>query len=346
MSRGSRSIQSLAAYSDVSDCPTASQMFWAGVDTAPVLKGTDADPRFLQSRLAIKRGVMFEALLGRDNYSALVSAVSGAIPLKDDLTVHGPDDGSDASRWETARSRIDRALVDGSDALLHSVRMESAYTGGYLEADLVVVSSGTIHVGEVKSWPMVDGTPADPAACGRALDQAATYVMNLSRTWPGKVSRKVVLVNPLNVGFDPVATPFDVRLRCRKMERSLGTFQEMKDMSSTEVPGIAPLIERLRSEDNAWARKEIVAEILDLEAVNFSPSACSRSCGLFVMCHERAYERRDICVLGDQVSRDLPGVTTLDRVGELASGDTPQPSERLAAERLRSMGRLLEEVLA
>lgn len=321
----SRSTRSLASWSNVSACSTADALISRGIDTSSLLVGTDYDPRFLKSRLAMQRGVAFEAYLKRDDHSRLLDVLGEHIDVPRDMQiVHQSSEVSVEGRWDSTV----KALELGKDMLIMSASIYCPATGGYLEADYLLILDGTVSIIEVKSWPMVDQKPSDPTACGKALDQAAIYAVSLSEAVQANVSRTAYLINPRNVGFDPVATSFDLSLRVRKTRRMFRVLSA-DDQRSNLPPTLVELVANLNTDADPDDRLRSMERILDEEAVHFDPATCSVSCGLVRLCHERAYQRGDVSLIGSTVRRDLPGISTFDDVDDLISGDGPDVADNV-----------------
>src|SRR5262249_16306675 len=116
-------------------------------------------------------------------------------------------------RAHTARGLLDGMLREDPMApnLIDGAVLTTSLAGvrAYFEADaLAARARGPIHIGEVKSFPVVDDR-GDPEKLGQALDQAAMYihlVENLAAELgrdPGLISADAMLITPRNVGLRP-----------------------------------------------------------------------------------------------------------------------------------------------
>lgn len=82
--------------------------------------------------------------------------------------------------------------------------------------------------------------------------------------------------------------------------------------------------------------------MIELVGNDYQPG-CLATCGFSKLCRARAARRGELVRIGAQFGRTLPGVDTIERVGELATGAKPKVDERPAAERLRQARRLVDE---
>ena len=188
----------------------------------------------------------------------------------------------------------------------------------YFEADSVAAfDGGRIHVGEIKSFPKVDGR-VDPDKLGAACDQAAWYVLLVRRALeaeggdPAIVSDEVFIITPQGVGLTPTLTPIAV---ARKVERAERLLREAPDPAALtrEVPAGVSFPS---AEDDSGTRIAKLERLLDTVGTSYRPE-CLADCGLARLCRERAFEARAVEMTSAQVIRFLPGVRDLRRAAEL-----------------------------
>ena len=354
-------VRRLAAFANVHTCPTAAVAFAAGVDTNRALAGTDLEMPFGQSPFAIGRGVAFEALLRQHGHAELRRVLSEGFGVDFSLAAvdnlrqgYQPNRTGLIMRASVTRNRMTEILAMPPEPIVLDGAVLRADIGGipaFFEADEMAIGvNGEIVVGENKSWPIVDGRPTDEDALGSALDQAATYVLLGRRTLDeagvdsGRMSSEIVIVTPRNTGLSPVLHRQNVDGRVRRIERLLGAVPNVTDIASSVPSSVT--FDRIADGSLARdARIEAFAETTDELGRIYEPASCLTSCGFAWACRACIFARSDPALLGGAVSRALPGVVTLERVGELGRGAPPSVAERSAAAPIARAGRLYDEAV-
>jgi hypothetical protein len=229
-------------------------------------------------------------------------------------------------------------LVDGAVLIVQL----GGHTG-YLETDALALRfNGPIRVGEIKSFPVVDGR-ADPAKVGAAADQSAVYVLALEDLVaqlggePDKiVSSEILLITPLNTGMQPVLHVVDVSRRVAHHRRQLSGAPDLEKLIARIPEGLA--FPGGKHPDPVAALSAIAVHT----GTSYGPS-CLSFCGAARWCRARAREAGDPACLGEGAARLLPGIATLDRAVEISNGAMPDSNENVAVESLRRATRLIEK---
>lgn len=212
----------------------------------------------------------------------------------------------------------------------------------------VTVGWKPIHVGEIKSFPTVDGR-ADPEKVGAAISQVAIYILLLRDlvayvgAKPEIVSAEALLITPLNTGLRPTMTIKAVGREVDRAQRILTQVPgaaEIADAVPDDVPRFEQIADRAAPEG---VRIEDANRLADVVGTTYRP-ACLSACGLSRLCRDRAHVAGEPARVGGALTRLLPGICSLDRVRELADGKLASPEEQPVAEQLLRAARLRERL--
>lgn len=352
------SVRALAAYAQHTDCPLATLGFAAGVDFDRLLADTSLATPFGQSPFAIGRGRMFEERLRADGHAIALGLLRDPLGLPADAKAVNLRDGIPAgpgrmpARSVATATHLRAALAADPSAphLLDGAVLPGEVGGraAFFEADLLAAPpAAPLRVGEVKSFPKVDGQ-VDPDQFGPALDQAAVYVLLARRAVdriggkPDAVSDRVFLVTPQNVGLTPALSEVAVNARVRRVERVLEAVPAVADVAAATPPDItfAPVADRQADERT---RLDALHSVADRVGTSYSPG-CLGSCGNARFCRGRAVSVESPCAIGPAVERLFPRIVTLGRAAALSRGAVPTTDEAPAAELLARAGRLIDAV--
>jgi len=355
------SVRALADFSGHADCNLASLMFAAGVDPDRLLARTDYAAPFGQSPFAFSRGLAFERSLAEGGYGPILELLRERMGFGiRDARVANLRDGYPptapgmALRANDTRGRFAEMLRGRPEAPnLIDGAVFAAMVGGvraHFEADAVAARArGPIHVGEIKSFPLVDER-ADPEKLGAALDQAAMYIL-LSKQLvadlggdPDLVSTDAMLITPRNVGLRATLSVKNVERRVARAERLLARVPTIADMAALAPAGasLAAIADRTTEEAR---RLDALDGLADRVGTTYVPG-CLSTCGLARFCRKRAFAAGLPQLAGGQAARLLPGVRSLDRAVELAEGAPPGPTEVPVAAQLARAARLYDRQVA
>lgn len=354
-------VRRLAAFASVHTCPTAAVAFAARIDTGRVLAGTSLEMPYGQSPFAIGRGVAFEALLRKHGHAELRRVLSDGLGVDFSLAAienlregYQPNRDGLVLRASVTRGRMAEIISAADDPVVLDGAVLRADIGGipaFFEADEMAIGvNGEIIVGENKSWPVVDGRPADEDALGAALDQAATYILLGRRTLdragidPERVSSKAVLVTPRNTGLAPVLHRQDVGSRIRRVERLLSAVPDVNDIAGS-VPSSVTFDRIADASLPEEARLDAFAEVTDELGRVYEPAACLTSCGFAWACRKCVFAAGSPAVAGGRIAHALPGVVSLGRAAELGRGAPPSGVELPAAAPIARAARLFDEAM-
>ena len=221
----------------------------------------------------------------------------------------------------------------------------------FFEADAVAATfTDDIHVGEIKSFPTVDGQ-ADPDKLGAALAQAAIYILLLKQLVadcggdPSRVSPDALLITTRNTGMQAFMTVKPTGREIDRAARILDSVPPVDEMVAA-VPARTPTFGTVAKSDKRGEDERVENAIKIVETVGcFYQPTCLSSCGFSKLCRERAERSGDLLRIGTQFTRLVPGVSTIDRVGALAAGSKPEPGERSAAAKLVQAQALLTDLV-
>ena len=96
--------------------------------------------------------------------------------------------------------------------------------------------------------------------------------------------------------------------------------------------------------DEPLVRLDALEKMMDKVGTNYQPN-CLADCGMSKLCRGRAYEAGLASLCGSSVVRLLPGIRTLPRAAELATGATPAATEVHAATALVRANSVYQRVL-
>lgn len=357
--RRSSNVRELARFAANSTCSLASVGFAARVDYDQLLRGTRFEAPYGQSPFAFRRGMRFEDMLRSDGHAPILSLLGDKLGydvrgasvanLRKGFSRGTP--GMEARAAKTAE--YVKALISGEKGapnLLDGAVLGRTIGGvkAFFEADAVAASFGRpIHVGEIKSFPTVDGQ-ADPEKIGAAVAQVSIYILLLRELVqslggsPEIVSAEALLITAKNTGLQPTMHVKHVGREIDRARRILDHVPRVADIAASlaeTTPGFEPV-----ASGEEGARLDKLAVIADKVGVDYRPE-CLSSCGLSRFCRERAQVKGEPCRVGGPLVRLLPGIESLDRVTRLSRGEEPQPFERAVADQLRRAALLREELV-
>lgn len=365
-----RTVAALAANPG---CARRGVMDAAGIDKTVLATRLGFPVAYGQSPFAIVRGHSFEALVKEDagaGLRALLHEVLGVTPedvVEGDYAELGgepPEDTPDGAkrpgreeRVARTRTALRRALEDarpGLCAILDHplLPLDVAGTRAYLEPDaMACLVAGRLHVVEIKSFSVIDGT-ADPAKLASAARQAAVYVLALQQTAaalghpPEVVSTDVVLVCPRDFSNQPTAALLDIRKELAVTRRRLARLARVDDLLDTLPLGLTFDL------DDA-AGQAAVARAVGAVRAEYIPG-CLSTCELAHFCRSEARECAGdhgsgglVGTLGTGIRGELGGIEDVGRALDLADGKcAPARGEEEIARLLRRAEALRREVLA
>ncbi len=332
----------------------------SGVRFDRMLQHTEFAVPYGQARSAITRGNQFEGKLKAGGYAELFQVLREAFGIGDQpLTVRNlkeevPHDRADPYGSLGKRADLTREIIKESlTAKVESphlidgaiLRLDLGGQVGYLETDALALRlKGKLRVGEIKSFPAIDGR-ADPAKVGSAADQSAVYVLaleNLVRELGGdpeqQVSSRILLITPRNTGMRPTVHEIDVSRRVSHHRRQLEGAPDLNELLAAVPSAVS-----FPSEDGKGNPVVELGKMAAATGTCYSPT-CLSFCGLSRWCRHRASEVSDPTRIGPTLVRLLPGVASLERARELAGGAAPTAGEEAAAEPLRRAERLLRSI--
>jgi hypothetical protein len=325
--------RTIAALTGNPGCTRRAVLDAAGVDKPRLAQTIGFPGRFGQSRFALARGNVFEAML-KASGGELLRSVLG------DISGDYLDVGEDSDDTLNARNiRTAELLADEKAKLLDHPMLTLDVAGQtvYLEPDLIAFqpAGGLLQVVEIKSFAIVDGQ-ADGAKVSAAAVQAAVYVLALRRLLgEDRVSHEVVLVAPVDFSMTPVAVVLDVRKQLSTLRRQLSRLASVSSL----IAGLPSWV----SFDLAQPVDDLVASLSALDA-RYAPE-CLSSCEMSVYCRNEATGTTG--ALGRPVRDALGGVESIEEALALADG-TAEPTEEQteAAALLRAARRLRDEALS
>jgi hypothetical protein len=341
--RAGTSISRIAAWSHNTRCPTASAAFAARVDLDKLLAETEYAPSVGESPFMRQRGQLFEHRVREDGYRDLVAILRSQLGFDRDVVVplnlknkYSPNEDGLKKRAEETRKWMGKVLKEDPDAadLIEGAVLPlhlGSYTA-YFEADGIGVRTGPIvHGIEMKSWPQVDGRVDDPAKASEALRQLGFYLYLLRNVVsslggdPALVSDSGLLVTPRNVGLVPVGGVRDLAREIALAEAVVDRLPRASGYSVITATGMSFGSAAPSGGDPPTRLGHLAA--LTSELGTHYQTSCISSCGLARFCRARRHEAGDAAVCGTNVVRFLPGVTSLGRAAELASGAAPTDDE-------------------
>lgn len=359
--RHSLTVSVLAAAAEHTDCAFSKLALAGRVNLEKLFGGTRYEPGTGADPLAIKRGRLFEEILKKDDYAELLNllyeqdAALGAfgadvrIARLRDVPVPAGRSGLEVRAVATRRELAKIARRDWDAPTLIDGAVISARIGddaAYFEADgLAAASNGALHVVEAKSFPLIDGR-CDPVKLGAACAQAGLYAALVrgqlleDRLPPETVSDTGFIVLPKNTRLGrAVLLRQNLSFHIRRAERLL-SLAHPDEVAVKRIEGCSFPAEQA----GAAERIEGLSHLMDHAGTYYRPE-CLEHCAAAKLCRERAQRAGRLAVLGDQVSREVSGIETFERVLELATGADPLEHERESARELVRARRLYRRVL-
>lgn len=354
--RRSPNVRVLAAFAEHTDCGLANLGMAAGVNFDQLLEGTRLAASFGISPFGFSRGKTVEALLAENGHALLLALLRDHMGFDvQDARIENLRDKygknqkglRDRERETDSHLRLiirnDPEAPNLMDGAVFS--MEIGGVLAFFEADAIAARfGGKIHVGEVKSFPIVDDR-ADPEKVAGALNQAAIYILLVRKAIvrlggdPSIVSSEAMLIAPKNVGLRPTLKLIDVSRQIKRAEDLLAAVPDAAALVRALPPGItfAPVV--AGDGKTEAQRLEALHDIADRVGTAYRPE-CLKTCGNARFCRERAAAAGSPTLLGQQALRHLPGVQFLERVADLSEGAPATPAERPLAPLIERIGRL------
>jgi hypothetical protein len=360
--RGGASLRSpnvrvLAAFAGHTGCALASSGFAAGVDFDRLLKGTKYAPQTGQSPFAFARGNSFEAMLRKDEYAPTLKLLQEQMGFeKHDGSIvnlrvgYAPNAAGMLKRVEATRELL-REILQNRPAAANLIdgAVLTADIGGVqarFEADAIAARiGGSLHAGEVKSFPVVDGR-ADADKLSAALDQVAFYIVLVRRVIgelggdPARASSEAMLITPRNVGLSPTLSRQDVSRRIDRAGRLLARIPKVEDIVAA-MPAQASFAVAADEKLGEAQRTDSLNNLANTLGTEYRPD-CIGSCGNALFCRERTFKGGSPVLLGASAVRLLPNVESLPRADALACGAKPSQAEKPVALQLARAKRLYQ----
>ena len=346
----------IAAQSENTRCGLLTVANAAGIKVDGLLSGTPWEMPFGPANSAIVRGRAFERMVKAEGYRRLLEMLRDALGfdirsvrvanLKERFRLDPKDPyRSLRARADATAELIEAHLARNPDApnLIDGAILTVELGGqvGYVETDSIALRfDGPIRVGEIKSFPIVDGR-ADPEKVGAAADQSAVYVLamqdlvdRLGGDAERDVSTEILLIGAKNMGMIPVLYRHDVGRRIAHHRRQLAGAPDLEALVARVPPSMTfPGPETPN-------RADVIADIANATGTHYQPR-CLSFCGMARWCRNRAREADEPGRLGPAVVRLIPGVGSLVRAGELAAGAPSRNNEAPAAAALMRAARLI-----
>lgn len=360
--RRSANVRELARFAANNACQLANVGFASRVDFDRLLRKTRFEAPFGQSPFAFRRGHRFEEMLRQDGHAPLLGLLGETFRwdvrgAKVENVRVGPDGRKGGLEGRARRTgQLVQAIVAGAEGapnLIDGAVLERTIGGipAHFEADAVAAQFGRpIHVGEIKSFPTVDGQ-ADPDKIGAAVAQVSIYILLLrdlverAGGKPDMVSSDALLITAKNTGLQPAIHVKPVGREVDRAARILDQAPAADDIAAAlpaDLPGFGAVAETAAGDEDT--RIEHLGRIADSVGIVYKPS-CLSSCGLSRFCRDRVHESGDPGRIGGPLVRLLPGIASIDRVTELASGEAPAAQEAAFAEQLRRAAALRDQLV-
>lgn len=317
--------RSTAALLDNPGCQRRTLLDAAGLDLSAIAEQAGAPQPFGMSPFALGQGIRFErtVLNPDDQYATMrqLLADTGLWDMNDtfryvsiaDITSSEHDDIR-AARADTTTRILADILTAGDAALIEHAVTSFDLNGNlvYLEQDaLAVTPNGTLHVIEVKGFPIIDGE-ADPVKVGAAARQSAVYLCSLHDTFtahqldPTAISPTIILVCPRNFGNQPVAAPINISREVRALRRQIRRRDHLT-ITVREPAG------------------HTTADLIDAIPYRYTPS-CLAGCDLARYCRGCAQHDNQPARLGGSAATLLAAVPTIDDAIRLLDEGWPVPA--------------------
>lgn len=352
-------MRSLARFAGNTDCNLATLGFTARVDFDQLMVGTKFEVPYGQSPFAFRRGDRFEERLRENGYTRMLD-VLGEHPDFDFAPEAAIVSDLRKEAWNrkgmekrAARTKKDiKAIVEGAKGapnLLDGAVLTRDIAGvrSYFEADAVAAEfDSPIHVGEIKSFPNVDGQ-ADPDKVGAAVAQVSIYILLLQDLVdevggdPEQlVSDQALIITPKNTGLQPTMVVKSVGRHVERARRILASAPEADEIAKG-LPKKLPIFQDVADKKAPTKKRlELAQEMAETVGTAYRP-ACLAACGMAKFCRHHAHRRGDIELMGGGMQRLVPGIESIDRVGELARGAEAKTEEAAVAEHLQRAQDLL-----
>lgn len=350
-------IRVLAAATAHNDCAFARLALATRTDLDKLCQDTYYAVDFGQDPQAFQRGELFERRVKDKGYAALIQLLREQAGFAiTDVRVRNlhsgvaPNEEGLKQRAAETRRLLKKIAQKAADApnIIDGAVLTCTIAGktAHFEADgLAAASGGTLHVAELKSFPLTDGR-CDSDKLGAACDQAAWYVLLCRRALielglaPDTVSDDGFIILPKGVGLTPTLLVSNLGARVRRAERLLASTTNsadiMKAAAGLQFPG---------EQDDPDKRLVTIETMMDTVGTHYRPD-CLQDCGMARLCRGRAQHVGFAAVCGSSIVRLLPGVATLKRAAELAAGAKPALIETHAANALAQANAIYERVLS
>ncbi len=348
-------VSVLARSTTHGDCPCARVALATRTDLDKLVKGTHFEVDFGQDPQTFLRGQLFERRVKDKDYAALIQLLreNAGFAITDarirNLKSNAAHNETGLKQRATETRQLLRKMVRGGDDapnIVDGAVLTCTIAGrtAYFEADgLAAAAGGRIHVAEVKSFPLTDGR-CDNGKLGAACEQAAWYVLLCRRELVeldlpvDAVSHEGLIILAKGLGLEPALVKYDLTNRIVRAEQLLDSARVDEDVlravGDVQFPS---------AEEDPQQRIEVLERMMDRVGTQYRPD-CLEDCGAAKLCRARAQGAGLASVCGSSIARMLPGVRTLGRAAELASGGVPAPSERHAAAALRQANAVYERV--
>ena len=354
-------VRTLARFASTAQCRVANLGFAARVDFDKLLLGTRFAAPFGQSPFAFRRGLVFEERLRADGHQSLFAALGEALGqnVVSPRPVNLRERIAGGKRGMAARATATEEVVAdvlsgrrGAPNLLDGAVLTREVCGvpAYFEADAVLARVGEpLHAGEIKSFPTVDGQ-ADADKLGAAVAQVAIYVLLLRELAArlgrdaDAISNEALIITAKNTGLQPAVIRKPVAREVQRAARLLAAVPNAPELAaslSSRTPTFGSVSDPSAP---AEARIERAETLLERVGTHYQPE-CLAACGLSRLCRQRAHRSGSPDRMGASFTRLVPGVPSLDRLGELAAGAPPKASEASVAEQVALAAHHLDELV-
>lgn len=349
-------VRVLAAAAAHGDCNFARLALATGTNLDKLSDNTYFAVEFGQDPQAFQRGHMFEKWVKEKDYAALIQLLreKAGFPITDvrirDLHKGAAlnKDGM-AQRAAETRQVLRKIVQNSKDApnIVDGAVLTCRIAGqvAYFEADgLAAATGGQINVTEVKSFAYTD-QQCDPKNLGAACDQAAWYALLVRRTLideklpPEAVSDRAFIILPEGVSLTPTLLRVDIAAKIRRAAELLASTPGAEQMvalaGGMQFPSLSD------KSDERIGKLELM---MDKVGTFYRPE-CLQDCGMARLCRARAQDVGVPTMCGTSIVRVLPGIRTLSRAAELASGAKAAPIELHAADALKRAASVYQRVL-
>ncbi|MGF6444722.1 hypothetical protein [Paraburkholderia youngii] len=353
----SPSVRTLAGFARHCDCAVSNLALATRTDLDTLLKGTDFEVKSGQDPQAFLRGNKFEQIVKDMDCAALLKLLreKAGFSITEARLANlrvGSAPNLQGLKRRAFRTRMElKKIVSGrKDAynILDGAVLSCHIAGriAYFETDgLAATFAGKIHPIEVKSFPCTDGR-CDSEKLGAACDQAAWYALLVRLTLldlglrADAVSDNGFIVLPEGVGLAPTLLVQNLSTRIGRAGRLLALAPK-----GAEILRFASGLHFPSDQEQAQKRVNALENIMDTAGTAYHPD-CLQDCGMARLCRFRAQNIGHPSMCGSHVMRFLPGVLSLQRAIELASGEKPAQAESHAAAALVRAKTVYDRVLS